>query len=305
MLTRHQVELIEIPQRMGSVRKNAADIKMAVDAIELCFERDYITTFVLGTGDSDFTPARAQAARAQPARHRHRGRGVDLGAAPARVRRVPVLRAARRRRGRGRRRRGAHRARAARRRATAGASRRSRSSTRYAGAAREEADLDVLVTQTLSGSSRSSGGPVLASMLKRAILRKDPTFSEADLRVPRVRRAAAHTSTSSGVVELDARAGRRAIPRSRFPTDGARRGGRVRAAPRRWSSGSRRSGPAAPVGPEDPDAQGQPDFTEKRFGYGGFLQFVRPPGPAGSSRWSATTTPRTTSCGPYRRRQPT
>ena len=56
MLTRHQVELIEIPQRMGAVRKNAADIKMAVDAIELCFERDYITTFVLGTGDSDFTP---------------------------------------------------------------------------------------------------------------------------------------------------------------------------------------------------------------------------------------------------------
>src|SRR5215475_8172785 len=56
MLTRHQIELIEIPQRMGLVRKNAADIKMAVDAVELCFERDYITTFVLGTGDSDFTP---------------------------------------------------------------------------------------------------------------------------------------------------------------------------------------------------------------------------------------------------------
>src|SRR5581483_2985201 len=55
MLTRQQVELIEIPQRLGT-RKNAADIKMAVDAIELCFERDYITTFVLGTGDSDFTP---------------------------------------------------------------------------------------------------------------------------------------------------------------------------------------------------------------------------------------------------------
>ena len=41
---------------MGGSRKNAADIKMAVDAIELAFERDYITTFVLGTGDSDFTP---------------------------------------------------------------------------------------------------------------------------------------------------------------------------------------------------------------------------------------------------------
>src|SRR5262249_45048726 len=56
MLTRHQIELIEIPQRMGLVRKNAADIKMAADAGELSFERHYITTFVLGTGDSAFTP---------------------------------------------------------------------------------------------------------------------------------------------------------------------------------------------------------------------------------------------------------
>src|SRR5688572_17298380 len=56
MLTLHHVELIEIPQRMGAVRKNAADIKMAVDAMEMCFQRDYITTFVIGTGDSDFTP---------------------------------------------------------------------------------------------------------------------------------------------------------------------------------------------------------------------------------------------------------
>src|SRR5919106_3001512 len=53
-LTRHHVELIEIPQKMGMVRKNAADIKLAVDAIELSFEREYITTFVIGTGDSDF-----------------------------------------------------------------------------------------------------------------------------------------------------------------------------------------------------------------------------------------------------------
>ena len=56
MLTRNHVELIEIPQRMGASRKNAADIKMAVDALELAFERDYLTTFVIGTGDSDFTP---------------------------------------------------------------------------------------------------------------------------------------------------------------------------------------------------------------------------------------------------------
>ena len=56
MLTRHQVDLIEMTQRMGASRKNAADIKMVVDAIEMAFERDYITTFVMCTGDSDFSP---------------------------------------------------------------------------------------------------------------------------------------------------------------------------------------------------------------------------------------------------------
>jgi len=40
MLTDNHVELIEIPQRRGAVRKNAADIKMAVDAVELAFERE-------------------------------------------------------------------------------------------------------------------------------------------------------------------------------------------------------------------------------------------------------------------------
>src|ERR1700712_2730530 len=56
LLARAQVELIEIPQRIGGSRKNAADIKMAVDAIELAYERGFITTFAIGTGDSDFTP---------------------------------------------------------------------------------------------------------------------------------------------------------------------------------------------------------------------------------------------------------
>ena len=56
MLTRSHVELIDIPQRMGASRKNSADIKMVVDALEVAFERDYISTFVLCTGDSDFTP---------------------------------------------------------------------------------------------------------------------------------------------------------------------------------------------------------------------------------------------------------
>src|SRR5690625_3981304 len=40
------IELIEIPQRSDSVRKNAADIQMAVDAMELALMREFVSTFV-------------------------------------------------------------------------------------------------------------------------------------------------------------------------------------------------------------------------------------------------------------------
>ena len=84
MLTRHHVELIEIPQRMGASRKNAADIKMAVDAMELAFERDVHHDVRALHRRQRLHPAGAQAARAQQAGHRHRRREVDLGAAAAR-----------------------------------------------------------------------------------------------------------------------------------------------------------------------------------------------------------------------------
>lgn len=41
------VGMIDIPQKMGGSRKNAADIKMAIDVIELALDRDYISTFVI------------------------------------------------------------------------------------------------------------------------------------------------------------------------------------------------------------------------------------------------------------------
>ncbi len=48
-------ELIEIPHvRMSG--KNSADIRMVVDALDLCYTKDHIDTFVLLTGDSDFSP---------------------------------------------------------------------------------------------------------------------------------------------------------------------------------------------------------------------------------------------------------
>ena len=186
MLTRSQVELIEIPQRMGASRKNAADIKMAVDAIEMAFERDYITTFVICTGDSDFTPLvhklrelnkrvigvgvkDSTSALLPPAcdeflfYDRSKGSSVPAGAGagaavgsaagaePAEAE-TPVGRA----RARGRR--------GSRRRERAARRRRS----------------PCWSPRPSPGSSARRAAPVLASSLKRALLRKDPTFSESD-----------------------------------------------------------------------------------------------------------------------------
>ena len=48
-------ELIEIPHRRLS-GKNSADIRMVVDALDLCYTKEHIDTFVIISGDSDFSP---------------------------------------------------------------------------------------------------------------------------------------------------------------------------------------------------------------------------------------------------------
>jgi uncharacterized protein (TIGR00288 family) len=48
-------EMIEIPGR-GQAGKNSADIRMVVDALDLCYTKDHIDTFVIISGDSDFSP---------------------------------------------------------------------------------------------------------------------------------------------------------------------------------------------------------------------------------------------------------
>jgi hypothetical protein len=175
LLARAQVELIEIPQRVGGSRKNAADIKMAVDAIELAFARGFITTFAIGTGDSDFTPLvhklreldkrvigigvqSSTSALLPPACDEflfydrlpgvEPGQPTRSGRARSRVQATPLEEPA-------------------------------------PAPAEEPAQTDggdpaQLVTSTLAGLQRHVDGPVLASRLKRAVLRKDPTFDEAD-----------------------------------------------------------------------------------------------------------------------------
>jgi uncharacterized protein (TIGR00288 family) len=49
------LELIEIPRR-AMTGKNSADIRLCVDAMDLCYSKEHIDTFVIVSGDSDFSP---------------------------------------------------------------------------------------------------------------------------------------------------------------------------------------------------------------------------------------------------------
>jgi uncharacterized protein (TIGR00288 family) len=268
MLTRNQVELIEMPQRMGMVRKNAADIKMAVDAVELSFERDYITTFVLGTGDSDFTPL---VHKLRELNKRVIGIGVEASTSALltaacdeflfyeRLEGVetkkPAKRATKRGSGRG----------------TKSADAPAEADSEAVASA-EDTDLDALVTRTLAGLSRSSGGPVLASMLKRAILRKEPTFSEADHGF-RTFGELLRTLGERGVVEVH-QGSAPGDPEVTLPTVGGDEDAAfelLRDTVERLSA----KGPVHLSGLKTQVRKQEPDFSEKRFGYGTFLQFVR------------------------------
>lgn len=49
------VQLMEIPER-GITGKNFADIQLVCDAMDFCYAKEHIDTFVVVSGDSDFTP---------------------------------------------------------------------------------------------------------------------------------------------------------------------------------------------------------------------------------------------------------
>lgn len=293
MLTRNHVELIEMTQRMGASRKNAADIKMAVDAIELAYERDYLTTFAICTGDSDFTPlvhklrelnkrvigfgvrdststmlppacdeflfydeldgvspAEGAGQRSRPPRRRS---GGERDAAPARSGdQEPPAEPAQAQ--------------------TAP----TQSASQPEDGEPETPELDVLVAQTVSGLQRSSGGAVTASVLKRTLLRKDSTFSEA-----------AHGFRAFGEL-LEHLAGRGIIALADGPAKGdpevtLPEGGRPEA-----------FGLLAETVADLDDGEGvslsglkdqlrlrRPGFSEKPLGYGSFLQFCRGAAAAG------------------------
>ncbi len=251
-LTRSHVELIEIPQRMGASRKNAADIKMAVDAIESAYERDYVTTFVICTGDSDFTPL---VHKLRELNKKVIGVGVKASTSallpPAcdeflfyeNLEGVEPLRAA-----------------------------------EGARPDPEETDtgtaeLESLITTTLAGLQRSVGGEVLASSLKRALIRKDSTFSEADFGFRAFGELLRHLE-SQGVIELSEGPGR-GDPVVQFPSTGTSEQAAFDLLAEVVGKMDTRNGPVVLSGLKNQLRKQDPNFSEKKFGYGGFLQFCK------------------------------
>ena len=250
MLTLGQVELIEIPQRKGTVRKNAADIKMAVDAVELAFERDYVTSFAICTGDSDFTPL------VHKLRELNRTViGIGLKASTSAL--LP----------------------AAcdeflfyenlagvdepDRKPAAQPERKPTTDTKAP---------ETVIVPTLTGLNRA-GGPVRASGIKRALLRKDPTFTEGDYGF-RGFLELLHHLEEKGVVLLDDD-GAVGDPIVTFPEQGRGEDSAFGLLHDLVVELGKDGDAVHLSGLKDEMRKRDGGFSEKPLGYSGFLQFVK------------------------------
>ena len=278
MLTRSHVELIEIPQRMGGARKNAADIKLAVDAIEMGFEREYLTTFVICTGDSDFTPL---VHKLREMNKRVIGVGVKgstsslLPPACDEFLFYDTLEGVDASDGRrGRRRPKSERVEAVPPTEPSASEATEGADTAASADERNMDDLAILIAQTLAGLLQSSEGAVVASSLKRTLLRKDPTFSEADYGFRAFGELLRHLE-EQGVIELS-EGPAKGDPEVSLPE---RPGGEEEAFEmlRKVVADIEQRTGSPPVlsGLKNQVRKVQPDFSEKKFGYRGFLQFVK------------------------------
>jgi hypothetical protein len=137
----------------------------------------------------------------------------------------------------------------------------------------EPTDLARLVTQTLSGLQRSSGGAVLASTLKRALLRKDPTFSEADYGFRAFGELLRHLEDRK-IIELSIGSAK-GDPEIGFPEDSRDEDSAFALLRDVVAELERTSGPPPLSGLKDQLRKRRPDFSEKAFGFGGFLQFCK------------------------------
>jgi uncharacterized protein (TIGR00288 family) len=256
-LLAQRIEMIEIPQRSGMVRKNAADIKLAVDALELAFQREFITTFVVGSGDSDFTPL---VLKLREMNKRVIGVGVEGSTSELLPGACDEFLFYERLLGPGTVK-------------SAVRKRRARTDDDDDEDASDLSEISRLVTRTLAGMQRGQNGPVLSSMIKRAILRKDPTFSEGDYGFRAWGELIRHLE-SAGVIELH-EGSAEGDPTVDYPSDGGSEATAFELLRNVVAELEQRDGSPQLSGLKNELRKRRPGFSEKDFGYGGFLQFVK------------------------------
>ncbi|MGH9003784.1 MAG: OST-HTH/LOTUS domain-containing protein, partial [Acidimicrobiia bacterium] len=133
-------------------------------------------------------------------------------------------------------------------------------------------ELQRMLTQTLAGLKQSGVEPVLASSLKRALLRKDPTFAEADYGF-RAFGELLRQAERNGMIALS-EGQARGDPAVDFPEAGqAARAFDVLLQTVRELQGDDDEVPLS--GLKDQIRKRVPEWSEKDFGYSGFLQFVK------------------------------
>jgi uncharacterized protein (TIGR00288 family) len=271
------IELIEIPQRSDSVRKNAADIQMAVDAMELAFTRDFVSTFVIVSGDSDFTPLVSKLRELNK-----RVIGVGLKGSTSAM--LPPacdefifydrLEGAPSRHGDGK---GRPSKKKGETKAKGGNGKPDDKGKEHKKSSQKQ-DLKALereVKKTLSGLQSSATGAIQASNLKRALLRKDPTFSEQDYGFRGFREMLRHLEENNVITTTEGSAP--GDPEVDFPSGGGKNEDEAFALLRRTviELMDELGGDPPLSGLKDQLRKRDPEFSEKDFGFSGFLQFCK------------------------------
>ncbi len=151
------VELIDVPPstRAG---KNGADMRLVIDALELCYAREHIDTFAIASGDSDFCPL------AYKLRENNRmliGLGVKGATSPLFVKacdefvylKPPTT-------------------------TTKAAAR--RESPRKTSGERAAREIPPIAREVVAGLLARATGPLNPSLIKETIVRKEPDFDERE-----------------------------------------------------------------------------------------------------------------------------
>jgi uncharacterized LabA/DUF88 family protein len=172
-------ELIEIPHVRQS-GKNSADIRLVVDALDLCYTKSHVNTFVIISGDSDFSPL---VSKLRENNKQVIGVGVKQSTSDlltANCDEFIFYDDLVRESGRQSSRREARPAPAANRRPAAPAANPEESRRREEAEARRTKGVEMAL-QTFEAlySERGDGGKIWASVLKEAIKRRKPDFSES------------------------------------------------------------------------------------------------------------------------------